>query len=101
MAGREGAGRTAVTLECREGYDQHVEWGTHAGSGNWGMVTWPEQFGGRGPDLIRVADLEEEYFRRRAPLRANQNGIFRSARPSWNLAPRSRRRFLPRWRAAK
>ena len=65
-----------VTLECREGYDQHVEWERTLASGNWGMVTWPEQFGGRGLDLIEWLIFEEEYFAAGAPLRANQNGIF-------------------------
>lgn len=65
-----------VTLECREGYDQHVEWERTLASGNWGMVTWPEAFGGRGLDLIEWLIFEEEYFRAGAPNRANQNGIF-------------------------
>ena len=65
-----------VTLECREGYDQHVAWEHTLASGNWGMVTWPEQFGGRGLDLIEWLIFEEEYFRAGAPNRANQNGIF-------------------------
>ena len=65
-----------VTLECREGYDQHVEWERTLASGNWGMVTWPEQFGGRGLDLIEWLIFEEEYFRAGGPNRANQNGIF-------------------------
>ena len=65
-----------VTLECREGYDQHVAWERTLASGNWGMVTWPEQFGGRGLDLIEWLIFEEEYFRAGAPNRANQNGIF-------------------------
>ena len=65
-----------VTLECREGYDQHVEWERTLASGNWGMVTWPEQFGGRGLDLIQWLIFEEEYFRAGGPNRANQNGIF-------------------------
>ena len=65
-----------VTLECREGYDSHVEWERTLASGNWGMVTWPEQFGGRGLDLIEWLIFEEEYFRAGAPNRANQNGIF-------------------------
>ena len=65
-----------VTLECREGYDQHVAWERTLASGNWGMVTWPEQFGGRGLDLIEWLIFEEEYFAAGAPLRANQNGIF-------------------------
>ena len=65
-----------VTLECREGFDQHVAWERTLASGNWGMVTWPEQFGGRGLDLIQWLIFEEEYFRAGGPNRANQNGIF-------------------------
>ena len=65
-----------VTLECREGYDQHVEWERTLASGNWGMVTWPEAYGGRGLDLIEWLIFEEEYFRAGGPNRANQNGIF-------------------------
>jgi len=65
-----------VTLECREGYDQHVAWEQTLASGNWGMVTWPEIYGGRGLDLIQWLIFEEEYFRAGAPNRANQNGIF-------------------------
>jgi len=64
------------TLEGREGFDQHVEWERTLASGNWGMVTWPEAYGGRNLDLIRWLIFEEEYYRARAPLRANQNGIF-------------------------
>lgn len=65
-----------VTLECREGYDQHVAWERTLASGNWGMVTWPEVYGGRGLDLIQWLIFEEEYFRAGGPNRANQNGIF-------------------------
>jgi alkylation response protein AidB-like acyl-CoA dehydrogenase len=64
------------TLEGREGYDQHVGWERRLASGNWGMVTWPQAYGGRGLDLIRWLIFEEEYWGAGAPLRANQNGIF-------------------------
>lgn len=64
------------TLEGREGYDAHVEWERRLAAGNWGMVTWPEAYGGRGLDLVRWLIFEEEYYRADAPLRANQNGIF-------------------------
>jgi len=40
------------------------------------MVTWPEPYGGRGLDLIRWLIFEEEYYRAKAPVRVNQNGIF-------------------------
>lgn len=65
-----------VTLEREDGYRQHVEWERRLASGNWGMVTWPEAYGGRGLDLIQWLIFEEEYWRARAPNRANQNGIF-------------------------
>jgi alkylation response protein AidB-like acyl-CoA dehydrogenase len=65
-----------ITLECKEGFDQHVEWERTLASCNWGMVTWPEKFGGRGLDLIEWLIFEEEYFRSGGPNRANQNGIF-------------------------
>ncbi|MEQ8309485.1 MAG: acyl-CoA dehydrogenase family protein [Sphingopyxis sp.] len=65
-----------VTLECRSGYDQHVEWERQLAKGNWGMVTWPAEYGGRGLDLIEWLIFEEEYWAAGAPLRANQNGIF-------------------------
>jgi alkylation response protein AidB-like acyl-CoA dehydrogenase len=64
------------TLEGQEGFDQHVAWERTLAEGNWGMVTWPEAYGGRGLDLIRWLIFEEEYWRAGAPLRANQNGIF-------------------------
>jgi alkylation response protein AidB-like acyl-CoA dehydrogenase len=65
-----------ATLEGKAGFDQHVGWERTLAAGNWGMVTWPEAYGGRGLDLIRWLIFEEEYWRAGAPLRANQNGIF-------------------------
>lgn len=65
-----------VTLERADGYAQHVAWERELATGNWGMVTWPERFGGRGLDLIEWLIFEEEYWAAGAPLRANQNGIF-------------------------
>lgn len=65
-----------LTLEGEEGFHQHVEWERTLASGNWGMVTWPEQYGGRGLDLIEWLIFEEEYWGAEAPLRVNQNGIF-------------------------
>jgi len=65
-----------ATLEGREGFDQHVAWERTLASGNWGMVTWPEVYGGRGLDLIRWLIFEEEYWAAGGPNRANQNGIF-------------------------
>ncbi|MFZ5747626.1 MAG: acyl-CoA dehydrogenase family protein [Pseudomonadota bacterium] len=60
----------------REGFEAHRAWERTLHSGNWGMVTWPVDYGGRALDLIRWLIFEEEYYRAGAPLRVNQNGIF-------------------------
>lgn len=60
----------------REGFEAHRAWERVLAEGRWGMVTWPEAYGGRGLDLIQWLIFEEEYYRAGAPLRVNQNGIF-------------------------
>lgn len=60
----------------REGFEAHRDWERTLHAGRWGMVTWPEAFGGRGLDLVRWLIFEEEYYRARAPVRVNQNGVF-------------------------
>ena len=60
----------------REGFEAHREWERTLNEGQWGMVTWPEAYGGRALDLIRWLIFEEEYYRAGAPTRVNQNGIF-------------------------
>ena len=60
----------------REGFEAHRAWERVLAEGRWGMVTWPESYGGRGLDLIQWLIFEEEYYRAGAPLRVNQNGIF-------------------------
>lgn len=60
----------------RDGFEAHRDWERKLAEGRWGMVTWPEEYGGRGLDLIRWLIFEEEYWRAGAPLRVNQNGIF-------------------------
>ncbi len=64
------------SFDTAEGFAQHRRWEARLNEGRWGMVTWPVEFGGRGCDLIDWLIFEEEYYRVRAPLRVNQNGIF-------------------------
>tara|TARA_B110000503_G_scaffold51450_2_gene83019 strand:+ start:12333 stop:13496 length:1164 start_codon:yes stop_codon:yes gene_type:complete len=64
------------TFDTAEGFKQHRAWEATLNKGRWGMVTWPEAVGGRGCDLIEWLIFEEEYYKARAPLRVNQNGIF-------------------------
>jgi len=60
----------------RAGFEAHRAWEATLKSGDWGMVTWPVEYGGRGLDLIQWLIFEEEYYRAGAPGRVNQNGIF-------------------------
>jgi len=60
----------------RAGFEAHRAWEATLKSGDWGMVTWPREYGGRGLDLIEWLIFEEEYYRAGAPGRVNQNGIF-------------------------
>ena len=64
------------SFDTAEGFEAHRDWERTLAEGNWGMVTWPEAYGGRGCDLIEWLIFEEEYYRAGAPLRVNQNGIF-------------------------
>lgn len=64
------------SFDTEEGFQEHRQWEKTLAQGNWGMVTWPVEYGGRGCNLIEWLIFEEEYYRARAPLRVNQNGIF-------------------------
>ena len=64
------------SFDTEEGFIQHRAWEETLNKGRWGMVTWPQVLGGRGCDLIEWLIFEEEYYKIRAPLRVNQNGIF-------------------------
>jgi hypothetical protein len=64
------------TFDTEEGFKQHREWEAKLNEGRWGMVTWPSELGGRDADLIQWLIFEDEYYKAKAPLRVNQNGIF-------------------------
>lgn len=64
------------TFDTEEGFGQHREWEAKLNEGRWGMVTWPSELGGRDADLIQWLIFEDEYYKAKAPLRVNQNGIF-------------------------
>ena len=65
-----------ASLDTAEGFAQHRAWEHTLHKDNWGMVTWPAEYGGRGCDLIDWLIFEEEYYRADAPARVSQNGIF-------------------------
>ena len=80
----------------REGFEAHRQWERTLKSGDWGMVTWPAEYGGRGVDLIHWLIFEEEYYRAGAPGRVNQNGIFLLGPTLMEFGtPEQKARFLP------
>ena len=64
------------SLDTAEGFERHRDWERTLKTGDWGMVTWPQRYGGRGADLVEWLIFEEEYYAADAPLRVSQNGIF-------------------------
>ena len=80
----------------REGFEAHRKWEAVLKHGDWGMVTWPKEYGGRDVDLIQWLIFEEEYYRAGAPGRANQNGIFLLGPTLMEFGTHEQRvRFLP------
>ncbi|MBS0366925.1 MAG: acyl-CoA dehydrogenase family protein [Proteobacteria bacterium] len=91
-----------ATLEGEAGFAQHRQWERTLASGNWGMITWPREYGGRGANLIEWLIFEEEYYRANAPLRVNQNGIFLLGPTLMEFGTAQQKaRFLPRMAAGE
>ncbi|GHB36366.1 acyl-CoA dehydrogenase [Streptomyces cirratus] len=63
------------SLETAEGFAAHRAWEALLHRGRWAVVSWPEEYGGRGVDLERWLVFEEEYWAAGAPGRVSQNGI--------------------------
>lgn len=84
------------SLDTERGFELHREWERTLKSGDWGMVTWPKEYGGRGCDLIEWLIFEEEYYQAGAPLRVSQNGIFLLGPTLMEYGTdEQKRRFLP------
>lgn len=63
------------SLETAAGFAAHREWEATLAADRWSVVSWPEEFGGRGGSLLRWLVFEEEYYAAGAPGRVSQNGI--------------------------
>ncbi|MYW66352.1 acyl-CoA dehydrogenase [Streptomyces sp. SID8379] len=63
------------SLETEEGFAAHRAWEAELSADRWSVVSWPEEFGGRGVDIFRWLVFEEEYYAAGAPGRVSQNGI--------------------------
>ena len=62
--------------DTREGFALHQEWEKRLFDARYSVVSWPEEYGGRGASLWEWLIFEEEYYRAGAPQRVSQNGIF-------------------------
>jgi alkylation response protein AidB-like acyl-CoA dehydrogenase len=70
-------GRPALrSLDTADGFAEHRAWERRLFDARLSVVSWPEEFGGRGLGLWEWLVFEEEYYRARAPIRVGQNGIF-------------------------
>ncbi|MGW0820478.1 acyl-CoA dehydrogenase family protein [Streptomyces sp. NPDC002845] len=63
------------SLETEEGFAAHRAWEAELAADRWSVVSWPEEYGGRGADVFRWLVFEEEYYAAGAPGRVSQNGI--------------------------
>ncbi|WP_455361026.1 acyl-CoA dehydrogenase family protein [Streptomyces sp. SYSU K21746] len=63
------------SLETEEGFAAHREWEARLYADRWSVVSWPEEYGGRGAGIVKWLVLEEEYYAAGAPGRVSQNGI--------------------------
>ncbi|OEV04589.1 acyl-CoA dehydrogenase family protein [Streptomyces oceani] len=63
------------SLETREGFAAHREWERTLHADRWSVVSWPEEYGGRGCSVLEWLTFEEEYYAAGAPGRVSQNGI--------------------------
>lgn len=63
------------SLETAEGFAAHRVWEAELAADRWSVVSWPEEYGGRGAGLVRWLVFEEEYWAAGAPGRVGQNGV--------------------------
>jgi len=85
-----------ASLDTAEGFEAHRAWEHALYDARWAVVSWPEEFGGRGAGLMEWLVFEEEYWRAGAPVRVGQNGIFLLAPTLFEFGtPEQKARYLP------
>ena len=86
-----------ASLDTRAGFEAHRAWEQTMFDARWSVVSWPEEFGGRGADLFEWLVFEEEYYRADSPTRVGQNGIFLLAPTLFEFGTSEQQaRFLPK-----
>jgi alkylation response protein AidB-like acyl-CoA dehydrogenase len=88
--------------DTRAGFAAHLDWERQLFADRWAVVSWPEQYGGRGATLWEWLAFEEEYYAAGAPQRVTQNGIFLLAPTIFDFGTEEQRdTLLPRMAAAQ
>ena len=96
LAANVPAPGTLASIDTAEGFEQHRAFEAKMFADRWSVVSWPEEFGGRGVGIIEWLIFEEEYYRAGGPKRVSQNGIFLLAPTIFDFGtPDQQARFLP------
>jgi len=87
--------------DTREGFAAHLEWERRLHEARWSVVSWPEEYGGRGASLWEWLIFEEEHYRAGAPQRVTPNGISLLAPTLFEFGTQAQQdHYLPRMAAA-
>ncbi|SDM46330.1 acyl-CoA dehydrogenase family protein [Nonomuraea jiangxiensis] len=85
------------SMDTPEGFEAHRAWEARLAGARLSVVSWPEEYGGRGASLIEWLIFEEEYWAAGAPARVTQNGIFLLGPSLMRFGtPEQREHWLPR-----
>ncbi len=85
------------SVDTQDGFEAHRRWESRMFEDGWSVVSWPAEFGGRSAGLMEWLIFEEEYYRARAPVRVNQNGIFLLAPTLFEFGTDAQKsRYLPK-----
>ena len=60
-------GRRGALLAKAEAHPAYAEWVTKLQARRLICAQWPEEFGGQGMDAVRIAVLNEEFYRAGVP----------------------------------
>jgi len=86
--------------DTAEGFVVNRDWERRLFDGGWAVVSWPEEYGGRGASLWEWLIFEEEYYAAGLPQRVAQNGIFLLAPTIFEFGTDDQRRRILRRMAA-
>ncbi|MDX6267263.1 MAG: hypothetical protein QOD70_2003 [Frankiales bacterium] len=88
--------------DTKDGFALHLEWEKQLFDARWAVVSWPEEYGGRGASVWEWIAFEEEYYRAGGPQRVTQNGIFLLAPTLFEFGTREQQdTLLPRMASAQ